>query len=72
MAAASSRCRPFPATHAPAASPASRPPPPKAAPTTTAKQPAHTCSAQMGSISDTMVRAPAAFMADAQPLPTSP
>ncbi|KAL4857376.1 hypothetical protein ACK3TF_002257 [Chlorella vulgaris] len=28
--------------------------------------------AQMGSISATMVRAPAAFMADAQPLPTSP
>jgi hypothetical protein len=30
------------------------------------------CSAQMGSTSATMVRAPAAFMALAQPLPTSP
>jgi hypothetical protein len=28
--------------------------------------------AQMGSISDTMTRAPAAFMAWAEPLPTSP
>jgi hypothetical protein len=31
-----------------------------------------TCSAQMGSISLTSTRAPAAFMALAQPLPTSP
>lgn len=31
-----------------------------------------TCSAQMGSISDTSTRAPAAFIALAQPLPTSP
>jgi hypothetical protein len=30
------------------------------------------CSAQMGSISETMTRAPPAFMALAQPLPTSP
>mmetsp|Transcript_12257 Transcript_12257/g.20722 ORF Transcript_12257/g.20722 Transcript_12257/m.20722 type:complete len:210 (+) Transcript_12257:885-1514(+) len=30
------------------------------------------CRAQMGSISDTMVRAPAAFMDMAEPLPTSP
>ena len=31
-----------------------------------------TCSAQMGSISATMTRAPAAFIAAEQPLPTSP
>mmetsp|Transcript_13946 Transcript_13946/g.52301 ORF Transcript_13946/g.52301 Transcript_13946/m.52301 type:complete len:207 (+) Transcript_13946:542-1162(+) len=30
------------------------------------------CRAQMGSISETMTRAPAAFMACAEPLPTSP
>jgi len=32
----------------------------------------HACSAQMGSISATITRAPAALRAEAEPLPTSP